>query len=107
MKPGKEQAQRAVAADFGRVLQECVGKFLAAVDSGDPNALDAWRRDLDALIDALFVATYALHPMATPDAHALRKKLRAVVGPAMNLGALAQIVGQEKRTAAPNAARAA
>ena len=105
MKPGKELAQREVAFEFGRVLHECVGRFLAAVDSGDPNAWNAWRRDLDALLDALFVAAYDLHPMAAPDAHALRKKLRAAIGPAMNLGELARIVGQEKRAGAVNAAR--
>ena len=107
MKPGKERAQRAVAADFGRVLHECVGKFLAAVESGDRHALETWRRDLEALFDALFVAAYTLDPLAAPDAHALRRKLHAVIGPAMNLGELAQAVGHEKRAAAAGAARAA
>lgn len=97
MKPGNERAQRKIGHEFGRLLHECVGKFLAAVDSGDANALGEWRRDLEALTEALAVAAYALHPMAAIDAHVLRSKLRAAIGPAANLAGLAQLAAQEAR----------
>lgn len=100
MKPGKEQAQRAVAADFGRVLHGCVDRFLAAVESGNPDALETWRRDLEAAFDALAVAAHALHPLAAVDAHQLRKRLHDVMGPATNLARLARSTRADERAAA-------
>lgn len=99
MKPGKERMQREIAADFGRTLHACLDRFMGAMASGDPGALQRWRQDLEALIEALAVAAHAMHPLAIPDAHELRKRLRAAMHPAGKLAGFAQYLCDEERRA--------
>lgn len=85
MKPGNERAQRKIGHEFGRLLHECVDRLLTAAESGDASALEAWRLDAGAAFDAMYVAAYALDPILdATDAHALRKRLRSVMGPPPN-----------------------